>query len=332
MPCADDAGRSPRVALACAATLAATRSDASSLSALANGSARGRAAIASAKERESLPTPPSDAAAEAARSAAGAREEVDARMTSATARGVRLPFSAPERAAAISACDSAADPRTTLAAALAAASSGRRSSQRMSLLRETWSLAAEWCGKARAWSGRSATGNRSHARPSRRAQTTARSCRQRLACSTSWRVPWPGAFRLCWPHARLPARDGAHLRPSLRAAPRLAAPREASPGGASQPLPSRLVAGVGRAVQSGAMPPTPWGCQHQMLASHKQRYMQPRARTRGCCPGARGSTRSGGRDMPSSSRRPDVPWESIEVLQRGAPLLKFGRHGEPHFR
>ncbi|KAA0153643.1 hypothetical protein FNF27_05778 [Cafeteria roenbergensis] len=36
--------------------------------------------------------------------------------------------------------------------------------------------------------------------------------------------------------------------------------------------------------------------------------------------------------MPSSSRRPDVPWESIEVLQRGAPLLKFGRQGEPHFR
>ena len=31
-------------------------------------------------------------------------------------------------------------------------------------------------------------------------------------------------------------------------------------------------------------------------------------------------------------RRPDVPWESIEVMLRGSPLLKFGRQGDPHFR
>eukprot|EP00753_Platysulcus_tardus_P017861 PLAT6603.1.p1 GENE.PLAT6603.1~~PLAT6603.1.p1 ORF type:complete len:603 (+),score=216.03 PLAT6603.1:24-1811(+) len=28
----------------------------------------------------------------------------------------------------------------------------------------------------------------------------------------------------------------------------------------------------------------------------------------------------------------DVPWESFDVMQSGAPLLKYGRRGEPHFR
>ena len=27
-----------------------------------------------------------------------------------------------------------------------------------------------------------------------------------------------------------------------------------------------------------------------------------------------------------------IPWSSLDVLVRGAPLLKFGRSGDPHFR
>jgi hypothetical protein len=34
----------------------------------------------------------------------------------------------------------------------------------------------------------------------------------------------------------------------------------------------------------------------------------------------------------SKRQKRTVPWPAIEALLHGAPLLKFGRKGEPHFR
>ena len=37
--------------------------------------------------------------------------------------------------------------------------------------------------------------------------------------------------------------------------------------------------------------------------------------------------------LPTAEPQPDnVPWDDIDVLVRGAPLLKFGRSGGAHFR
>ena len=39
-------------------------------------------------------------------------------------------------------------------------------------------------------------------------------------------------------------------------------------------------------------------------------------------------------DAGAAAERPErqVPWAALDLLVRGAPLLKFGRSGDPHFR